>query len=166
MSKYTFMTSLMTFYLKGSASIDSNQTSFKAPNTILKFIPLGAKNHNIPVNQISGVNTSFSLDIKAFLAGVVLAFIGLGAFGDSFFAGLILLAIGAGMVISSFTTLLQVEKTSGNAVTISFLIFDKNVAEQIADEINNTINNRINDTNVRVHTAESTDKIVAAINNK
>ena len=64
MKTITYMTSLLTFYLKGEISTEKNFLSLKIPNTVLALIPLGAQKHNVPVNQLSAVATSFSLAFK------------------------------------------------------------------------------------------------------
>ena len=43
MQKIEFMTSLLTFYLKGEISTEQNFLTLKVPNTILTLIPLGRK---------------------------------------------------------------------------------------------------------------------------
>ena len=77
METISFMTSLLTFYLKGEIKQEQNFIRFKVPNTILTFIPLGSVKETVPINQISSVGTSFKLLFKSFLVGVILAFIGL-----------------------------------------------------------------------------------------
>ena len=93
MNTITFMTGLLTFYLKGEISTDQNFLKLKVPNTILALIPLGAKNDSIPVQQVSTVSSSFSLNIKRLLVGLVVALLGLGGFSDSILLGLILLFV-------------------------------------------------------------------------
>ena len=43
MTSIKYMTSLLTFYLKGEIRTEKNFIQFKTPNTILGLIPLGAK---------------------------------------------------------------------------------------------------------------------------
>lgn len=54
-----FITSYLTFYLKGEVRQDGNFINLKCPNTILTFISLGHRNYYIAINQISSVETSF-----------------------------------------------------------------------------------------------------------
>ena len=63
MEKITFMTSLLTFYLKGVISRDKNFIKFRIPNTILGLIPLGSSKKTVAVNQIASVDTDFRLTI-------------------------------------------------------------------------------------------------------
>ena len=48
MNNITYMTGLLTLYLKGNISADQNFVRLKIPNTILSLIPLGAQKENIP----------------------------------------------------------------------------------------------------------------------
>lgn len=162
METITFMTSLLTFYLKGEIRHEQNFIKLKAPNTILSFIPLGAEKHTVPINQISSVGTSFSLLLKNLIVGVIAAFLGLALMGDTVLGGLIVLLLGVSMAINSFQTVLTVNTTSGNEFEISFLIFEKSKAEQAEYQINQLVSHRLDDTNNR----QQTDRIVDAINNK
>ena len=56
----------------------------------------------------------------------------------------------------------MIKTTSGEALKISVLIFDRSKALEIEDLINQLISNRLDDTNNR----QQTDRIVEAINNK
>lgn len=165
MQVFKFMTSLLTFYLKCEIKVESNMAVVKTPNTILKVIPLGCRTYNMPVEQISGVNTSFSLDFKGFLIGLLVSIIGFAIVTESVICGLILFLLGICKVIAAFRTILNIEKTSGSAVTISFLIFEKKVAHDVEEALNNMISSRTDDTNVRVHTTQNTDRIIDAIKN-
>jgi len=163
MEKITFMSALLTFYLKGEISQDQDFLQLKIPNTILTFIPLGSRKYNIPVTQISTVDTSFSMDFKHFILGVLVAFLGFSMIGDSLLWALILLALGASMILSSFHTVLSIHASSGTERNVSFLIFEKSKAEQAAEMINRFIALRHADTNVRMQNAVLGDRLVDAI---
>ena len=163
MKTITYMSSLLTFYLKGEISQDQNFLALKIPNTILTFIPLGARKDNIPVPQLSSVSTNFHLDFKSFIVGIIVAIIGFATIKSSFLTFLILLLLGASMVISSFHTILSIKTTSGEAKNISFLIFEKAKAEEAANMINASIANRQDDTNVRQQNEILGDRLVDAI---
>lgn len=166
MNTITFMTSLLTFYLKGEIKQEQHFIRLKCPNTILTFIPLGARKASLPIEQISTVDTSFRLCLKNFIAGILLAVIGLAMlFGNTFFIGLILLLLGASNVIHSFQTELEISMTSGQAHIISFLIFEKSKAEQAAEQIEQLISVRYNATDVGLHTEKQTEALVNAISN-
>lgn len=165
MFKETFITSLLTFYLKGEITADDNFVKFKNPNTILKVIPLGTTNRSVPIPQIASVDTNFNLMFKSLVLGAVIAMFSFGIMQDSFFMGLILLLFGASMVVSSFQTNLLVHTASGKVEVIDFLVFEKQKAENMAKHINDFIMQHHHNTNVAVHSAQSTEAIVNAINN-
>lgn len=164
MGTIKYITSILTFYLKGEISLDNNFVKFKEPNTILGLIPLGAKKENVPVNQISSTQTNFKLKFGKLLLGIVIAILALSLFGESEGAvpGIILLIIALNTLIDAFEVDLNVVMTSGNSKNIDFFIFDKKKAEAAENLINNLISGRLDDTNTR----QQTDRIVDAINKK
>ncbi|MFV0479200.1 MAG: hypothetical protein ACK5LZ_01315 [Anaerorhabdus sp.] len=166
MKTVTFASSLITYYLKGEVNVDQNFVKFKIPNTILGLIPLGQAQRTIPSNQISSVDSSFSLSIKEVLVGVLLFFVGLSLSGDSVLWGLILMAAGVAQIIGAFNTFVLVHTTSGGTLVLDFLIFEKNKVQEVEAMINNVISGRMDDTNVRTHTEKQTSDIVDAINKK
>ncbi len=165
METITFMTSLLTFYLKGEIAHEQNFIRMKVPNTILTFIPLGSHKETIAVNQIASVDTDFRLIFKHLLLGIIEAIIGLVCMDSSTALGVILLLIGIITIINSFQTMLIINTTSGAIKGASFLIFEKAKAEKCAEQINMLISQRMDDTNTRVHTENQTDALVNAINN-
>lgn len=162
METIKFMTSLLTFYLKGEIKHEQNFIKLKIPNTILSIIPLGSENETIPINHISSVGTNFHLLFKNFVIGILVAIISFACFSDSVLLGLILLFIGISMVINSFQSILTINTTSGDAIYLSFFIFEKSKAIQAEQHINQLISDRLDDTNNR----QQTDRIIDAINNK
>lgn len=162
MQPIQYMTSLLTFYLKGEIRQEQNFVNLRKPNTILKLIPLGAKKDSIPVNQLASVESNFKLHFGSLLKGLILSIVGLCLFSDLFILGLILLLIGVNMGITAFETILTIKTTAGDTKDISFLIFEKAKAELAENQIRQIISDRLDDTNNRVQT----DRIVDAINNK
>ena len=174
--KVKYMISYLLFWLKGEIYQEKNFIRFKTPNTILKLIPLGSKKQSIPINQLSVVSTSFSLDFKSFLIGLIVTIIGIGGFvgtvsnsgGDAgeslgsiaIFAVITLL--GVVMCLSAFETILTFETTSGKEIVVPFLVIQKKLAQEVEFTVNQFIENRMNDTNNR----DQTDRIVDAINGR
>ena len=167
MNTITYMTGLLTFYLKGEISTDQNFLKLKLPNTILALIPLGAKKDNIPVQQVASVSSNFKLNLKRFLVGVLICLFAFSCFTDpdAIIGGIILLLWGASTVITSFATELHVATTAGKEYYIPFLIFEKAKASQAEQLINDMIAGRLNDTNNRQVAEAQTSAIVDAINN-
>ncbi len=164
METIKFMTSLLTFYMKGEIKHEQNPIKVKMPNTILGFIPFGSQKASLPVPQIASVDTSFRLIPSTLLAGIFLCIVGLAMlFGTTFFIGLLVLAIGATNVVNAFQTALVITMTSGDERVIFFLVFEKAKAESIEQQINALISQRYDDTNTRIHTENATAQIVGAI---
>ena len=157
-----YMSSLLTFYLKGHIQWDNNMVGFQIPNTILGFIPLGKRAQSIPVQHITNVAANFSVKIGKLLIGVVLGLWGLSCLahlGDGFGAFLgfvILLALGASFVIDALEVGMSVTQSSGQSLNIDFLIFDKQKAEYAAQQINQMVAERSMDTNVRTNMENQT----------
>ncbi len=164
MQPIRYMTSLLTFYLKGEISQEQNFVNLKKPNTILGLIPLGSKNDSIPVTQLSSVQSNFKLHFGRLLVRGWLALGGLALFTlpEAVIPAILLLVIGLNGAITAFETILTIKTTSGEVKSISFLVFEKGKAQQAEKQIRQIISNRLDDTNNRVHT----DRIVDAINNK
>ena len=158
----TFITSYLTFYLKGTVEYKSNFIEISQPNTILKVIPLGLHKQTYPIEQISSVSTNFKVSIGSLLWGALWAFTGLASFGDSILLALALIAYGVLTVLSSLQTVVYIT-AAGKDHLLPIIIFEKEKAEEIADHINEMIAGRYSDTNVREHTEKSTDRIVDAI---
>ena len=170
--RFSFITSFLTFYLKAIVVLEGQFVKTTNPNTILKVIPLGSRNKTIPVNQISSVDDSFSLDFKSFLWGVLFTVLGCYMMGDSLVGGLVIAIYGVLTVLSSFQTILVLNLTSGGVHIISVLFFEKEKLLKCKDVIEGLIQNRFNDTNVRIHTdramqntADQTDRMINAFNN-
>ena len=170
--RFSFITSFLTFYLKAIVVLEGQFVKTTNPNTILKVIPLGLRNKTIPVNQISSVDDSFSLDFKSFLWGVLFTVLGCYMMGDSLVGGLVIAIYGVLTVLSSFQTILVLNLTSGGVHIISVLFFEKEKLLKCKDVIEGLIQNRFNDTNVRIHTdramqntADQTDRMINAFNN-
>ena len=161
MQTIQYITSLLTFYLKGEISLEQNFVKFKMPNTILGLIPLGAK-ESVPINQLSVVESNFQVKLKRLIIGAVVVIIGLSMLSDSFLAALIMLVLGANTVITALETVLTIKTTAGSNKTIAFLIFEKAKADLVEEKLNQLIGNRMDDTNV----SKQTDRIVEAIQNR
>lgn len=162
MQPIKYMTSLLTFYLKGEIRQEQNFVNLKKPNTILSLIPLGAKKDSIPVSQLASVESNFKLHFGSLLLGAIIAIVGLCMISESFVAAMLLTVVGANKAIAAFETILSIKTTAGDVKNISFLIFDKAKADEAERQIRQIISDRLDDTNNRVQT----DRIVDAINNK
>ena len=162
METIKYITSLLTFYLKGEISSEQNFITFKEPNTILGIIPLGARKESVAIDQIASTQTNMKMKFGKLLLGLLICFVALVSFFESFFGGLILLALGANLIIDAFEIDLQIKMTSGQVRAIDFFVFEKHKAENAERQINAMIASRLNDTNNR----QQADRIIEAINNR
>lgn len=165
MEKIQFMTSLLTFYMKGEISHNGNFINIKIPNTFLKFIPLGSRSKQIMVNQVASTDSSFKVFAGDIVLGLIELFVGLGLITSGVFWGIILLLIGVGTVISAFQTSITLNLSSGEMFYIFFLVFEKDKAAQAINMVNSVIAARMNDTNTRAVAENQTDRLVEAIGN-
>ncbi len=170
MNTITFMTGLLTFYIKGEISVEQNFLKLKLPNVILTFIPFGAEKHNIPVNQISSVASNFKLNIKELLFGILelvlalICFVSLDAF--CIFLGIVLLILSASAILRGIIVVLEVDSTAGATYIVPFLVFEKNKAFQAERIINDIVTDRLNDTNSRQVVENQTNILVDALNKR
>ena len=162
MKTITYITSLLTFYLKGEVVVGDNFVRFREPNTILGLIPLGAKKENVPVTQIAATQTNFKLKFGKLIIGIAVLVLALYFMRDSFAFGIILLLIAANSIIDAFEIDLSVSMSSGQTKNIDFFIFEKRKAERAEAAIHHLISQRLDETN----TKQQTDRIVDAMNNK
>ena len=173
MTPIRYATSLWTFYIKGEIKDEHNFIVLRMPNTILGFIPQGAKTNKVPISQVASTSTNFRMNLKSFLAGLLGMFVGLGFLGKSPVFGIIMLLWGFGTFIDAFEIDLVVTTTGGQDILVDFLIFEKAKAALASDEINDIVSGRLDDTNVREQTDRinenskaQTDRIVDAINRR
>lgn len=164
METIRYITSLLTFYMKGEISVEQNFIKFKDPNSILGLIPLGSKKENIPINQIASTQSNFKVKFGKLIVAVVILLFAIMMFGEENGAvgGILFLIIAGNTILNAFEVDLQVNLTSGQNRLIDFFIFEKSKAELAERSINALISDRLNDTNAR----QQTDRIVDAIERK
>lgn len=169
MKTIKYRISLPTAYLKGEVTHEQNFVKLKTPNILFSLLAIGTKTDVIPVNQIATVTRTFNCIDVILLFGIILMWSGFSVISaskilslSSSLAPIILILLGVLIIITSFQTVITIKTTSGEALKISVLIFDRSKALEIEDLINQLISNRLDDTNNR----QQTDRIVEAITNK
>lgn len=169
MKTIKYRISLPTAYLKGEVTHEQNFVKLKTPNILFSLLAIGTKTDVIPVNQIATVTRTFNCIGVILLFGIILMWSGFSVISASkilslslSLAPIILILLGVLIIITSFQTVITIKTTSGEALKISVLIFDRSKALEIEDLINQLISNRLDDTNNR----QQTDRIVEAITNK
>ena len=170
MEAITFMSSVITFYIKGEISAEQNFVRIKTRNK-LGLIPLNSVEERIPITQISLVGMNYKIRSFWFAVGFLLAFVNFIAFTELHsFKCILAIIIGIAMMVCSLRKCLLIDLTSGRVISIPFVIFEWSKVDAAAALINALISNRIDDTNVRIHTdrsiddnREQTDRVVDAI---
>ena len=147
--KFSFIMSLLTFYIKGRVEVDSNFVKINVPDTFLGLFPYGGIKNTISINQISSVTTGFKIHFLRLFFGIIFTFpalAGLSAAGSGgeFLFSLIWFLLGANIVISSFSTYITIACTSSGWIKIPIFIIENGKPEAIATAINNAINTRLN----------------------
>ncbi|WP_188206904.1 hypothetical protein [Alkalibacillus aidingensis] len=135
-SKGNFITNLVLAWLKTDFSLTNKRFIGFQPNTLLGVFPLGKKEISYPLKNIASVGVSTQFHLKRFILGLILVFIGLAMFGDSFLGGLILLAVGILPLLNSFTTTMGVTNNAGQVVNIEMSILEKDKVQQFINEVN------------------------------
>lgn len=150
MKKMSFSLSLLFFWLKGTITVDDKFIKTNLSNTVFGFIPAGKDNQNIPVKNISGAMLSSSYNIKAIIIGIILIFVGLGAFGSNIFSGLFWLILGVGIAGSGIKTVLTIEK-AGTPYQIFVPFFEKQKMAQVNDFIHIALSEDIDKTDLNLY---------------
>lgn len=170
METITFMSSVITFYIKGEISAEQNFVKIKTRNR-LGLIPLNSVEERIPITQISLVGMIIRANSFFCVVGSLLTFVNLLILTEMpSFRCILLILLGIAMIICSLRKCLVIDLTSGRVIRIPFVVFEWDKANRAAALINDLISNRIDDTNVRIHTdrsiddnREQTDRVVDAI---
>ena len=164
--KITFVTSYITFYLKGKIGIRNDRVDVTIPNTIFGLIPLGSNARTIDVNQIVSPVSNFKVNPLPLIIGCLLALNGLVSVGNDPLLALIEMLVGTFLTLNSLQTTIGITLTSGEAIEIPLVIFEKGKADLIKEKISQICSTRTYDTNTRVHTEHQTNEIINAIQNR
>lgn len=159
-----YITSYLTFYLKGKVEFTRDNIHLQVPNTVLGLIPLGKNQMSINVNHITGATSDFSLKLFSLIIGVLGTLWCLSSLSDNTFIYLIGAIFFANIALNAFQTKVSVLLDSGPAYVITLLIFEKAKAETIKTNIEMMTNARNYDTNVRIASENQTQQVVDAIN--
>ncbi|ASV67816.1 MULTISPECIES: hypothetical protein [Cytobacillus] len=138
MKDVTFSTNLLFFWVKGKIEIDKRFIKTDLSNTILGFLPAGKDQQNIPLKNISGSMLSSKYYLKPMIFGLILFFIGMGVFANSFLMGLIFLILGVGIAGNGIQTILLIEK-SGSPYIIRVPFFEKGKMQQLNNHIHDAL---------------------------
>lgn len=161
LDKIEFITSYITFYLKGRVEFTNDNVIAQVPNTILGVIPLGRRKRTLDVAHITSTVSDFRVDIKNLLIGAFIALFGFSNLGSSngFVIGLILAVFGVLMVLNALISYVSISMDSGEVVIIPLVVFERSKSDMIADNINKLLSARKYDTNVRIHAENAADRV-------
>ncbi len=166
--KISFVTSYITFYLKGKIGIQNDHIDVEIPNTIFGLIPLGSSARTVDVNQIASALSNFKANPVPLVIGSILALDGLMrlcAIGDIGLAFLEMI-VGTFLALNALQTTITISLTSGETIEIPLIIFEKSKADLIREKISVICATRTHDTNTRVHTEHQTSEIINALQNR
>lgn len=159
-----FSVSLLTPWVKGNMSVDEGFLRIKMQNTIMfGLIPAGMQKDTSPLQSLSNVYTSKAYNLKRIGLGALVALIGILILGDSVVSGIVLALIGAVILFSGIQTAFAYER-AGIEKKILLPFFEANHAEEFEEQVIGAMKAFQDDRNVRVHTQNSSDQIVGAIN--
>ncbi|WP_214483762.1 hypothetical protein [Bacillus sp. SM2101] len=135
-SKENFTTNLVLSWLKTDFSLTNKRLVGFSPNTLFGVFPLGKNEFSYPLKNVASVGVSTKFHFKRFIIGLILVFMGLGAFDTSFFVGLVLLAVGALPLLNSYTSRMIVTNNAGQAADIEISILEKDKVQQFVNRVN------------------------------
>ena len=124
MATICFISSLLTFYLKGKISKDDNFINLSIPKTVLGFVPLGMTNKQLLVNQIDFISSGFHLIFGNLIIGFSELIVGIFFLPIPTLSFFIVL-LGCVTFINAFQTTLIIHLTSGDQIMIYFSVFEK-----------------------------------------
>lgn len=134
----SFMPSLATPYLKTQLMCSSTRFVYKAPNTLLGLIPLGAEENILPIRNIASVSTNSRFFPLRAIAGLILLISGLLSL-NNILLGIVLMLIGALMLLTSFPGQLKVTNPAGGTTSIIVSCLDKKKLAHFAQELQNRV---------------------------
>ena len=117
--EYVF--SIAHFWLKSRVVLTNRSLLWEKPNVKLGLLPLGMQTGNVPLAQITGVNTNREFSIWKLIGGGIFFLAGLGQLGGGQpLLGLILLIVGIMFLAALFRTTLHIQHIGGpTALTAS-----------------------------------------------
>lgn len=123
-----YITGLLTFYFKGKISRDDNFVYLSNPNIFLGLFPLRKTKQQFLLNQIVSTSSGFCLIYKDLIISLLELVFGILVCNTTLF-GLILVFISIATFISAFKTTLTIHLSSGEKITICFVILERKKAD-------------------------------------
>lgn len=162
MNTIIYMTSLLTFFIKGEIKSEQNFIMFNAPYMILGLVPAGNKSELLPINHIASISTRYGVNIMKLILGIEAYAMALIMEHESVFGAPLFALLSIFLFIDAIKFSLVVITSAGQQKSIDFVLFERKKAKLAEQQINDMVAGRLTDTNVR----EQTDRVIDAINRK
>lgn len=137
--KESFNASLLLVWLKTDFTLTTKRIGGTNPNTMLGIIPLGQKQFTYPLKNIASVSSSTQFHFWRLIIGIVLSYIGLKMFGESFLGGLVLALLGLSCLLNCYTVAFSIANNAGQAPAIELSILEKDKVAALVSDINHKI---------------------------
>lgn len=157
-----FCSSLLFRWLHSKITVSNSTIQVHTLNTLLGLIPVGAQDESIPMSNISSVALSKHITFGSFFLGLFFVMIGLDGLSSSLFAALFWLIVGGLIVLNSFRTVMNIQRSGSNYLISvpTFTDASKLVAAQTA------IQESLVYTEDKKDVTANTDRIIDAIHQK
>jgi len=146
--------SYIPFIPKSKFALTNKRVLGEYINVLLWIIPIGKNLVTYPLNQVSGVRIDTKFELKEFIVGLIVAFVGFSILGSGFagfsfitlmlfiIIGIIIIALGIIGIIGSFKALLVIQSSAGAAMPLQVIKSDKNKAMEFVNSVNNALAER------------------------
>lgn len=137
--KGVFAFSILLFFLHLELVLTDRRIAGRAPNTMLGLIPVGSREVNYPLSNISGIGTSIRFRPIAFIVGLLIILSGLAAATHGFTAGIVYLLVGVLVSLNSVQAVLTISNNAGANIAHRISPLEMGKAREFAQVINTTI---------------------------
>lgn len=133
-----FIASIMAPYMKAQLMCSTTRFVYKAPNTLLGFIPLGFSENTMPLRNIASVTTNVKFSFGRFIWALILFILAIVLFnsgGAGAVFGILLLLWSIASFLTSFPVVLGVVSPAGMAAVIQVSTLEKGKMERFRAEL-------------------------------
>lgn len=146
-----FSPSVTMFWLKTSVAASSTRVQVKAPNTLLRIIPLGMQTQTIPLRNVASVDTNTKFNLGSLILGIIFLLLGWWLiplfsyvpYGSNYFLygliGVICFAVGIGNLCNIMSARLDFVNQGGGRSSVMVSILEKDKLMRLAQEIQNRV---------------------------
>lgn len=146
-----FSPSVTMFWLKTSVAASSTRVQVKAPNTLLRIIPLGMQTQTIPLRNVASVDTNTKFNLGSLILGIIFLLLSWWLiplfsyvpYGSNYFLygliGVICFAVGIGNLCNIMSARLDFVNQGGGRSSVMVSILEKDKLMRLAQEIQNRV---------------------------